>query len=88
MLGGLQGANQLRRWVRAAQQRQRELLADISGKSAGTRARQGSPSRVAVDAVFFKRLTTILAMCGGDERMHMTLSVWRDDNSLEQPQLN
>ena len=58
MLGGVQGARQLRKWVKAAQGEQKLLCNDLHGRAA--RYRQGLP--IAVNKVFLKRLMTILSM--------------------------
>lgn len=56
--GGVAGAKSLRSLVRAAREQQRELCRDV------TTMRRGKPSaKVAVDAVFFRRLVTILKIC-------------------------
>ncbi|WIA08300.1 hypothetical protein OEZ85_007743 [Tetradesmus obliquus] len=60
VFGGLQGANQIRYWVKAAQKKQKELVKDIHGKQT---SRNKSSSKVAVNEVFFKRLCTILSIC-------------------------
>ena len=59
VLGGVQGARQLRKWVKSAQSEQKLLCNDLhAGRAA--RYRQGQP--IAVDKVFLKRLLTILSM--------------------------
>jgi hypothetical protein len=59
VFGGLQSANQIHKWVKAAQNKQKELVKDIHGKQT---SRSKASSRVAVNEVFFKRLCTILSM--------------------------
>ncbi|KAF8072505.1 abcD2 [Scenedesmus sp. PABB004] len=60
--GGLQGAHQLRRWVRAAQETQRQLVRDVYGKRAPGAAKAAA-AKVSVNEVFFNRLATILRIC-------------------------
>lgn len=61
ILGGAQGATQLHKWVKAAQAKQKQLIKDISSQQTAA-AKQRTSAKVAVDAVFFKRLWTILSM--------------------------
>lgn len=61
ILGGAQSAHQLRKWIKAAQWKQKQLVKEIqSQQTAQTKQRAGKG--VAVDSVFFKRLWTILSM--------------------------
>lgn len=60
VLGGLQSANQIRRWVKAAQEKQKELVREAYGRQASQQQKQAA--RVGVNKVFLKRLATILSM--------------------------
>ncbi|KAF6263148.1 ABC transporter transmembrane region 2-domain-containing protein [Scenedesmus sp. NREL 46B-D3] len=60
VFGGLQSANQVRKWVKAAQNKQKELVKDIHGKQT---SRSKNSAKIAVNEVFFKRLCTILSIC-------------------------
>lgn len=62
ILGGAQGAHQLRKWVNAAQWKQKQLVKEIQSQQAA-QAKQRTSKGVAVDSVFFKRLWTILSIC-------------------------
>jgi UDP-N-acetylglucosamine:LPS N-acetylglucosamine transferase len=61
ILGGAQGAHQLRKWVKAAQWKQKQLIKEVQSQQTAQN-KQRSSSKVAVDSVFFKRLWTILSM--------------------------
>lgn len=61
VLGGAQGAHQLRKWIKAAQWKQRQLVKEIQSQQTA-QAKQRTSKGVAVDGVFFKRLWTILSM--------------------------
>jgi len=57
VVGGIQGARTLRHWVKSAQAQQRQLAAELAGKPRGK-----PPPKVAVDALFLRRLATIFKM--------------------------
>eukprot|EP00882_Tetradesmus_deserticola_P011435 GHRQ01012098.1.p1 GENE.GHRQ01012098.1~~GHRQ01012098.1.p1 ORF type:complete len:281 (+),score=127.68 GHRQ01012098.1:289-1131(+) len=59
VFGGLQSANQIRKWVKAAQNKQKELVKDIHGKQTS----RSHSAKIAVNKVFLKRLYTILSIC-------------------------
>lgn len=61
VLGGAQGAHQLRKWIKAAQWKQRQLVKEIQSQQTA-QTKQRTSKGVAVDSVFFKRLRTILSM--------------------------
>lgn len=61
VLGSAQGAHQLRKWIKAAQWKQKQLVKEIQSQQTA-QAKQRSSAKVAVDQVFFKRLWTILSM--------------------------
>lgn len=60
VLGGVQSANQIRKWVKAAQDKQTELVREAYGKQ--TTYQQKQAAKVAVNKVFLNRLSTILSM--------------------------
>lgn len=60
VLGGLQSANQIRKWVKAAQDKQKELVKEAYGRQAAKQQKQAA--KIAVNEVFLKRLGTILSM--------------------------
>lgn len=62
ILGSAQGAHQLRKWIKAAQWKQKQLVKEIQSQQTA-QAKQRSSAKVAVDQVFFKRLWTILSIC-------------------------
>jgi UDP-N-acetylglucosamine:LPS N-acetylglucosamine transferase len=61
IIGGAQGAHQIRSWVKAAQWKQKQLIKEVQSQQTAPNKQRAS-SKVAVDSVFFKRLWTILSM--------------------------
>eukprot|EP00878_Enallax_costatus_P017707 GHUV01018603.1.p1 GENE.GHUV01018603.1~~GHUV01018603.1.p1 ORF type:complete len:717 (+),score=197.45 GHUV01018603.1:325-2475(+) len=61
VLGGVQSGNQIRKWVKAAQDKQKELVREAYGRQ--TTYQQKQAAKVAVNKVFLNRLATILSIC-------------------------
>lgn len=61
VLGGAQGAHQLRNLIKAAQRKQKQLVKEIQSQQTAQNKQRPS-SKVAVNRVFFERLCTILRM--------------------------
>lgn len=63
LAGGVAGVAELRRELLAAQREQQRLCADLTQST--QRMKTAGAPKVAVDAVFARRLLKILAMCAG-----------------------